>query len=702
MILSGILLTPTGLPMANASVRLIAIQTSEQVLETVAASFSTDESGFYSFDCPLGYYRVTVSGIRSIKDIGAIQVTEDTVINNINELLMIGSAVIPNPILDQIGQVIVGLDQVDNAVAAAAQSAQSAQSSALASQQSQDIAATKASQSTESSAQALASAQASESSAIESQAAVDRLSLPDGSTHVGYESPIGVVFYVAKYLDDNKFFAGSANELQNAIDHSSSFGGGRDVTLLPNVVYDMGAISVNSITMKAAVELKCDTGQAVSVQHLATANPKGLPIIKCGAISNDFFIVPSIAFNSVLRNIIIDARLQVSGDALKYSDTDGVQRTDAEANGLLVYKSGNGAAIRISPNHKEGKFDKIFARCGSGVYSAADGQLGLVAESIDWDFGRVLCGFARERSLLYTGGACRFGRIDAWGSADISAEIQGTSVTFERLQVDGSGNSGLLINGGDDVVINQFISINNCLTASTPADDVIIRGEVRSLSIAQARLRGSSGNIRYGIGMEDTATGIGNIGDINSASSYLSSMNDRARAYVSVGGSTNALSMGRGSPHRVESLTVNPLFTKWTGSLPDGLTARGSATAAQITPSGITTGNYTSGVRITSGAVGVSGLQAILDKDKYKGRRIHVEGWVKGTGLTFLGNQRIQLFDGVGTHVEIIPNDNQWHWIAIDVQMDIAATDVQIRFVAANDATAALPLDMTAIYYWAY
>jgi hypothetical protein len=339
-----------------------------------------------------------------------------------------------------------------------------------------------------------------------------------------------------------------------------------------------------------------------------------------------------------------------------------------------------------------------------------------VVESIDWDFGRVLCGFARERSLLYTGGACRFGRLDAWGSADISAELQGTSVTFDRLQVDGSGNNGLLINGGDDVVIGQLITINNCLTATTPKDDVILRGECRSLSIVQARLRGSSipdplhpgafipnPNIRYGIGMEDAATGIGNIDDINSASVYLAAMNDRARAYISVGGATNALSMGRGSPHRVTPLTVNPLFTKWTvPTVPDGFSIRGSATAAQITPIGITTGNYTSGVRITSGSGGVSGLQVILDKDTYKGRRIHVEGWIKGSGSTYLGNQRIQLFDGVGTHVEIIPNDNQYHWIAIDVQMDIAATDVQIRFVAANDTTAGLPLEMTAIYYWAY
>jgi hypothetical protein len=533
---------------------------------------------------------------------------------------------------------------------------------------------------------------------LSTKVSTDYLASANGAVGVGYESPTGIVFNVAQYCDRNKLFAGAADEVQNAIDYANSQGG-RDVTLLPFVIYDFG---LSTLSMKAGVELKSDTGHAVSVQHLATGNVRGLPILRCGAISGDFITVPSDAYNNVLRNLIIDARLQVTGDALKYSDAAGVQRADSKAENILVYKHGPGAAIHIAPNHKEGGFREVFARCGSGVANANDGQFGLVCESIDWDFGRLLCGFAKERSFKFTGGACRFRDLDAWGSQDISVEIQGTSSTFDRLQVDGSGNSGVLIDGGDDVVIDKLISINNCLTALTPTDDIIIRGECRSMALDLVRLRGSAGNIRYGIGMEDTATGAGDIGSISCAASYLDTMNDRARAYFSISGATNALSPARGASKHVEPLTVNPLFTKWTGSLPDGLTARGSATAAQITPAGMTTGNYTSGARVTSGAVGVSGLQVILDKDKYKGRRIHCEGWFKGSSLTYLGNQRIQIFDGVTTHVEVIPNDNQWHWIAIDVQMDIAATDVQIRLVAANDTTTALPLEMTAVYYWAY
>lgn len=524
------------------------------------------------------------------------------------------------------------------------------------------------------------------------QAAIDAASISI------YTPPAGPSLALKGYLDRNKLFAGNASEIQGAIDYANSIGG-RDVTLLPNVIYDMG---MSSITMKAGVELKSDTGHAVSVQHLATGNPKGLPVIKCGAITSDFIIVPSTAFNNVLRNIIIDARLQISGDALKYSDAAGVQRTDSKAENILVYKFGDGSAIRISPNHKEGGFKDVFARCGSGTPLITDGQYGLYCESIDWDFSRVLLGFARQRSLLYTGGACRFRDIDAWGSQDISAEIGGTSSTFDRLQVDSSGNSGVLINAGSDVVISKLISINNCLTATVPTDDVIIRGTCRSLSMQQVRMRGTTGNIRYAIGVEDTAIVAGSIEGFNFASSYLDGLNDKGRAYIKVSGGTNALSPSRSAAPTPVVVNSNPLFTKFVTGVPYGWTLRGSATTSQITPSGITTGKYLSGVSIVSGSVGVSGIQLILDADEFKGRRIRCEGWFKGSGSTYSGNQRLQLFDGVNTFVENIPNDGQYHWISIDSQMTINATNVQIRIVAANDTTSGLVLEATAVTVTAY
>ena len=728
MILSGILLTPTGLPYKNSSVRITANNTSEQVLMFVTKDFKTDEDGSYEIDVPNGWYHVSVFSLeyRSYANIGNIEITDDTTQTTINELLMLDQTAHSDGLAAQVAADAASALASKNAAAVSASqaatsatnsassatasqtSATNSQASAVSSASSAVTATTKATESAASASASLNSANDAEASAVYTEGLLstkvnisdlaNNADLAKGASLVGYKPPVGPGIYISQYSDRNKLFAGDASEIQQAIDYASSQGG-RDVTLLPNVIYDMG---LSSITMKAGVELRSDTGHAVSVQHLVTSNPKGLPVLKCGALSGDFVIVPSTAFNNVIRNIIIDARLQVTGDALKYSDAAGVQRTDSKAENILVYKHGSGSAIRIQPNHKEGGFREVFARCGSGVPLPTDGQYGLYCESIDWDFNRLLCGFALSRSFIFTGGACRFRDVDAWGSQDISAEIQGSSVTIDRLQVDGSGNSGVLINGGDDVVISKLISINNCLTAATPTDDLIIRGECRGLSLSQVRMRGTSGNDRYAIAVEDTAVVAGSVEGFNFASSYLDGLNDKARAYLHVSGATNALSPARTVAPTPVVVNSNPLFTKYSAGIPLGWTLRGSATTAQATPTGITTGKYNSAVSITSGNVGVSGIQIILDVDEFKDRRIRCEGWFKGSGSTFLGNQRIQLFDGVNTFVENIPNDGQYHWLAIDSQMAITATNVQIRLVAANDTTAGLVLECTAVTVTAY
>lgn len=107
MILHGTLLTPVGQPMISSQVRLIAATTSPSVLGSISASFTTDDQGEYSFDCPIGRYRVQASGALGMRDIGMITITADTVVDNINQLLMIESAASSNdPILDQLGQII--------------------------------------------------------------------------------------------------------------------------------------------------------------------------------------------------------------------------------------------------------------------------------------------------------------------------------------------------------------------------------------------------------------------------------------------------------------------------------------------------------------------------------------------------------------------------------------------------------------------
>lgn len=91
MILSGILLTPTGLPYKNSSVRITANNTSEQVLMFVTKDFKTDEEGSYEIDVPNGWYHVSVFSLeyRSYTNIGNIEITDDTTQTTINELLML-------------------------------------------------------------------------------------------------------------------------------------------------------------------------------------------------------------------------------------------------------------------------------------------------------------------------------------------------------------------------------------------------------------------------------------------------------------------------------------------------------------------------------------------------------------------------------------------------------------------------------------
>lgn len=146
MILSGILLSPAGNPLANTSVRLVAAITSAQVLQSIPDLVITDAEGAYSFDCPIGRYRVQVTGLLGMRDIGMITITAQTVIDNLNELLMIEStASHGDPILAQIGEVIAGLDSVDAAVAtataAADASADEAAASAMAAEGSADLSA---------------------------------------------------------------------------------------------------------------------------------------------------------------------------------------------------------------------------------------------------------------------------------------------------------------------------------------------------------------------------------------------------------------------------------------------------------------------------------------------------------------------------------------------------------------------------------
>jgi hypothetical protein len=99
MILSGTLLTPTGEPLANVSLRLTAMRTSEDVLKFTTQDFRTGQNGDYEIDVPPGAYALSMHSPRSGQsylNVGTLYITEDMQMTSISELLMLDEA-FPSP-----------------------------------------------------------------------------------------------------------------------------------------------------------------------------------------------------------------------------------------------------------------------------------------------------------------------------------------------------------------------------------------------------------------------------------------------------------------------------------------------------------------------------------------------------------------------------------------------------------------------------
>ena len=172
MILSGILLTPTGVPYKNSSVRITANNTSEQVLMFVTKDFKTDEDGEYEIDVPNGWYHVSVFSLeyRSYVNIGNIEITDDTTQTTINELLMLDQTAHSDGLAAQVAADAASALASKNAAAvSASQASTSATNSANSATASANSAV--ASQTSATNSQTSASASASSASASASSAA---------------------------------------------------------------------------------------------------------------------------------------------------------------------------------------------------------------------------------------------------------------------------------------------------------------------------------------------------------------------------------------------------------------------------------------------------------------------------------------------------------------------------------------------------
>lgn len=164
MILSGILLTPTGEPYKNSSVRITANNTSPSVLMFVQKDFKTDVDGAYSIDVPNGWYHVSVFSLeyRSYVNIGNIEVTDLTTETTINALLMIGQTAGSDPLVAQVAaDAASALASKNAATLSASQAATSATNSA----NSATSASTSAATATTKAAEASVSAVSAEASA---------------------------------------------------------------------------------------------------------------------------------------------------------------------------------------------------------------------------------------------------------------------------------------------------------------------------------------------------------------------------------------------------------------------------------------------------------------------------------------------------------------------------------------------------------
>jgi uncharacterized membrane protein len=172
MILSGILLTPTGLPYKNSSVRITANNTSEQVLMFVTKDFKTGEDGSYEIDVPNGWYHVSVFSLeyRSYANIGNIEVTDLTTQTTINELLMLDQTAHSDGLAAQVAADAASALASKNA---AAVSATNSANSASASANSAVASANSATASQTSATNSQTSAVSSASSAAASQASAD-------------------------------------------------------------------------------------------------------------------------------------------------------------------------------------------------------------------------------------------------------------------------------------------------------------------------------------------------------------------------------------------------------------------------------------------------------------------------------------------------------------------------------------------------
>ncbi|PWC10547.1 prophage tail fiber N-terminal domain-containing protein, partial [Brenneria corticis] len=87
VLISGVLVTPAGVPVPNAEITFTALTNGDSVLNGFSASITTDAAGAYSIPLELCSYSISIQANGQNMLYGSVSITNDTTPSTINDLL---------------------------------------------------------------------------------------------------------------------------------------------------------------------------------------------------------------------------------------------------------------------------------------------------------------------------------------------------------------------------------------------------------------------------------------------------------------------------------------------------------------------------------------------------------------------------------------------------------------------------------------
>ena len=394
---------------------------------------------------------------------------------------------------------------------------------------------------------------------------------------------------------------------------------------------------------------------------------------------------------SGLKNCIVDATTH-TGDVVVFTGSGSEVRHNNFLKNVLIYK-GTGKQLWMTADNNGSLIENVFCRGGVDRITAVS-DYGIYDESQDSKIFNCFAAFCKLRSIFDAAGSGRRKDVDAWGSQQQSMELTGSS-RYNSLQIDGSGLGGLKISSAKNAAIFLLKLVNNNQNNATVDGDIEVTGDCRGTTLSKVQLLGTdAGVMNNAMHQISTAkTGIA-VSDVTIATSYTNQLNETAEAYWELSNIRTTNFVHR--LMRANQINPNLSFAPHAASAPSGWVTRNNG-ASVVELVDLPT-SYHSAAKITSSVTGTSGIQYTgKTVDEVRNTRVRIKALVKGSGATSLGNQFLQIFDGVTSPKVDIPNNATWTEVAIIHNIPDAATNFQVRLVASNATTAGLILYVTAV-----